>query len=92
MGPDEIAPLRAARQKQLLQRAEAADAAVAKVEAKKLTLTVPSASCAAVDAADSAHCAAAASGSAAAVPPHRAAGVAGAATRRAASLRCHCVS
>ena len=40
MGPDEIAPLRAARQKQLLQRAEAADAAVAKVEAKKLTLTL----------------------------------------------------
>ena len=36
MGPDEIAPLRAARQKQLLQRAEAASAAVAKVEAKKL--------------------------------------------------------
>ena len=40
MGPDEIAPLRAARQKQLLQRAEAADAAVAKVEAKKLALTL----------------------------------------------------
>jgi hypothetical protein len=36
MGPDEIAPLRAARQQQLLQRAEAANAAVAKVEAKKL--------------------------------------------------------
>ena len=35
MGPDEIAPLRAARQKQLLQRAEAASAAVAKVAAKK---------------------------------------------------------
>ena len=35
MGPDEIAPLRAARQKQLLQRAEAADAATAKVVAKK---------------------------------------------------------
>ena len=35
MGPDEIAPLRAARQKELLQRAEAASAAVAKVAAKK---------------------------------------------------------